>query len=148
MTDETPTQKLPGRVSKSTAALILQKAADLDAVGDEMIELEELRQAALDAGISTRAFDLSLAELRSRRAAAAGTPPPPRAAKAPPRPAVAYMGVLGAGTVAGTAALGFTAMIAPGVPGDAVIGALIGGGGMMLGVLAYLRLALGRGGRD
>jgi hypothetical protein len=138
MTEEHPTPAIPGRVSKTTAARILQKAADLDAIGDEMIELQELRLAAKDAGISTRSFDMSLAELRKQT-----TPPPlPTSAQ---KPGVSQMAVVGAGTLAGTLTIGLVSLLTGGAPEEAILGAIIGGGGAMAGIVVYLRTAFRAG---
>lgn len=125
------------RVSKRTAAQILQRAADLDAVGDEMIELEELRIAAQDAGISARSFELSLAELKKHRESATGQP---RGAGR----RVSYLAVFGAGILGGVGALGLVSLGAGPPPEDAIVGALVGGGGAVVTTLAYLRSALRR----
>ena len=138
MTQEKLPAAFQGRVSKSTAERILQTAADLDAVGDEMVELQELRIAARDAGISVRSFDMSVAELRRRSFA----PPqqPPKIGKA-----LSYMALAGAGTLGGATVLALVSLAVGPAPQEAIIGALLGGAGSIAAVMAYLRVAL-RGG--
>jgi hypothetical protein len=73
MSQTSPTQDLqPGntRIAEDRAARILERAAALDAKRNTEIELDQLREAAEDAGISPQAFEQALRETASE-------PPPP-----------------------------------------------------------------------
>lgn len=145
MIEKSSTPTFRGPVSKSTAAEILEQAANLDAVGDEMIDLEELRLAARDAGISTRAFDLSLAEIRKRREA---SEPPTRpsaqeSAAGVDRPRVSYGGMIGAGAISGLLTWGMAVItMDPFLVDQQIPGMMLGGAGVLAGVLAYARTTL------
>jgi hypothetical protein len=56
-----------GQISAEKAAALLDRAARLDAAAGKWVDIAELREAALEAGISATAFDRALAELESRR---------------------------------------------------------------------------------
>lgn len=52
----------PDRIAEDRAAKILERAAALDAKRNSEIEIEQLREAAADAGISPEAFEQALRE--------------------------------------------------------------------------------------
>jgi hypothetical protein len=52
----------PGRIADDRAAKILERAAALDAKRNSEIEIDQLREAAADAGISAEAFEQALRE--------------------------------------------------------------------------------------
>ena len=52
----------PGRIADDRAAKILERAAVLDAKRNSEIEIDQLREAAADAGISPEAFEQALRE--------------------------------------------------------------------------------------
>jgi len=51
-------------LNETKAALLLDRAARLDAEGGTRVSVEELRQVALEAGISAESFERALAEIR------------------------------------------------------------------------------------
>ena len=65
-----------GSVTQEKAAKLLERAATLDAEGGSRVAIEELRQAALEAGISPESFERALAELSAHRSDEV-TPPAP-----------------------------------------------------------------------
>ena len=56
-----------GRISEDKAALVLDRAAQLDATRGREMSFAELREVALEAGISPEAFERALAEVRGMR---------------------------------------------------------------------------------
>ena len=81
-----------GRVDDAGAALILERAAKLDAGQGKWVDLTDLREAAVEAGISSSAFERAVTELKALRVRASGkggTPagaPPPRGGDVEPLP--------------------------------------------------------------
>src|SRR5262245_19389025 len=69
MPPETPSPKTASDVSQELAKRILERAARLDADSADRVDLESLRAAAKEAGITDKAFERALTEL---------TPPPGR----------------------------------------------------------------------
>jgi hypothetical protein len=63
-------------ISDENAALVLDRAAKLDAARARGLPVEQLREAALEAGISREAFERALAEVEELAAAAVSLPPP------------------------------------------------------------------------
>jgi hypothetical protein len=59
-----PPRPEPEVLTESVAARLLARASELDAARLAGVSVTELRAAALEAGISTRAFDAALAELQ------------------------------------------------------------------------------------
>ena len=59
-----PPKPEPEVLTESVAARLLTRASELDAARLAGVSVSELRAAALEAGISTRAFDAALAELQ------------------------------------------------------------------------------------
>jgi hypothetical protein len=121
----------PKRLSKDLAAHILDRAATLDAA-EEKIDVATLRAAAYDAGISPEAFERALSE-------AAASVREPRAA--PPRAVVdgyeVAIKTFWVGLVTGTLAI-VAASIMLGPDDNATAGAVIGGGGALVGVFVHL----------
>ncbi len=132
MTNETP-EAAPRRVSKSTAERILALAAELDAVGDETIDLHELRTVAEEAGISVQSFDTSVAEYR--RESAPEQRRPPIAGKR-----VSHAKVAGAGSLGLAAAVAVVAQLP--FPDVGLPAAILAGAGSIGAVIVYLRVAL------
>ena len=62
-------------LSEDRAAQLLERAAKLDVRGPGRVSIDELREVAVEAGISAESFDAALAELR------AGQPGAPRVAE-------------------------------------------------------------------
>jgi hypothetical protein len=62
------------RISEEKAALVLDRAAKIDAGHGRWLDVAELRDAALEAGISLEAFERALAEVERMTEAAAVTP--------------------------------------------------------------------------
>jgi hypothetical protein len=58
----------PGSLTEASAAQLLDRAATLDAEGGTRVSLDDLRAAALEAGISGDSFELALAEINAGRA--------------------------------------------------------------------------------
>lgn len=54
-----------GKISEDKAALVLDRAAKLDAGNGRWLDVTELREAALEAGISLEAFESALAEVEA-----------------------------------------------------------------------------------
>src|SRR5688572_27726870 len=59
-----PPKPEPEVLTESVAARLLARASELDAARLAGVSVSELRAAAVEAGISTRAFDAALAELQ------------------------------------------------------------------------------------
>ena len=59
-----PPRPEPDVLTESVAARLLARASELDAARVAGVSVSELRAAAVEAGISTRAFDAALAELQ------------------------------------------------------------------------------------
>lgn len=81
---------LPTSISESQIALVLQRAAEIDAAGDR-VTVEELRRIAAEAGINPEATEHALQELFASREfglepAMAGSPPIRADAPVPPSP--------------------------------------------------------------
>ena len=109
------------------------EAADLDAVGDEMIDLGELRTAAEDAGIPGQSFDLSVAEYRREST-------PTRHESTTLRKGVSYAKVVGAGTLGVAGAVALVAQLP--FPDAGIPAAILAGTASIGAVLADLRAAL------
>lgn len=122
----------PPPPSGDLTAEILDLAARIDA--RERFDLTAVRSAAVDAGISQEAFEQALARMvQSSRPAGS-----PADSSAPNAYEVAFK-------AASIGALsGFLAIVAVSLavgeapPGDVLGGALLGGGGALVGVVAYL----------
>jgi hypothetical protein len=77
-------------LSEDTAHRLLARAVELDAQRLEQVSVEELREIAREAGISARAFEDALAELRNRAAPRARI----RAVAANVLPIIGFWGML------------------------------------------------------
>jgi hypothetical protein len=132
MTEEKPTAA-PGRVSKSTAERILAAAAHFDAVGNDMIDLRELRTAAEDAGISGQSFEMSVAEYRRENSP---TSQKPRTVSR----RFSYAKVVGVGSLGMAGAIAVVAQLPS--PDVGLPAAILAGIGSIGAVIAYLRVAL------
>ena len=100
---------LPTRYDEERAALILDRAARLDAGRAREIDLAELRQAALEAGISAEAFRAAVAEVEAMEERAAAGPATPIEDDAP-WPGGPAAGALGRRIGLATAGLGMGAL--------------------------------------
>lgn len=69
----------PTRVSASQIALILERAAEIDAGGDTL-SIEELKRIAAEAGIDSSATDVAIQEIMGKEIVAGGEAPPVPAA--------------------------------------------------------------------
>jgi hypothetical protein len=67
------TQSVPARIAEDRAAKILERAAALDAKRNSEIEIDQLREAAEDAGISREAFEEALREQSTELQVSDGT---------------------------------------------------------------------------
>lgn len=122
----------PPRLSGDLTAEILDLAARIDA--DERFELTAVRSAAVDAGISQEAFERALAKMVQLSRPAAS----PADSSAPNAYEVAFKAV-GMGALSGFLAIAVVSLaVGEAPPGDVVGGALLGGGGALAGVVAYL----------
>lgn len=121
----------PKRLSRGLAARILDRAATLDAA-EEKVDVATLRAAALDAGISPDAFERALAEasVAARESAAAPTRTRVDAYEVASR-------TFWVGLITGTAAIVVASLIL-GPDDDATAGAIIGGGGALVGTFVHL----------
>lgn len=63
--------RFPEHLPDAEAARLLARASEIDAAGGPGRSLDELRSAALEAGISSRAFDAAVGELRDGQQPAA-----------------------------------------------------------------------------
>jgi hypothetical protein len=61
----------PGSLSEAKAAQLLDRAAKLDAEGGTRVAVDELRQVAIEAGISAESFERALAEIGAAKEPAA-----------------------------------------------------------------------------
>ncbi|MGH7678368.1 MAG: hypothetical protein ACRENU_07885 [Gemmatimonadaceae bacterium] len=120
----------PKRLSKDLAARVLDRAATIDAA-EEKVDVATLRAAALDAGISPDAFERALAEasISARESAV-----PARSRVNGYEVAVTTFWV---GLVTGTAAIVLASALL-GADKDATAGAVIGGGGALVGTFIHL----------
>ena len=57
------------RLSDAAARRLLARASELDVAHGRMVTISNLREAAIEAGISTQAFDAALRELQQQSAA-------------------------------------------------------------------------------
>ncbi|MGH7638956.1 MAG: hypothetical protein ACREOK_15005 [Gemmatimonadaceae bacterium] len=123
---------IPPRLSRDLAAEILDRAARIDA--DERFDLANLRSAAADAGISQEAFERALAEMvQSSRPVAS-----PVDSSRPNAYEVAFKAI-GVGALSGFLAMAVVSLaVGEAPPGDALLGALVVGGGALAGVVTYL----------
>jgi hypothetical protein len=62
-----------GRISEEKAALVLDRAARIDAGHGKWLDVSELREAALEAGISLEAFERALLEIEAMEEGAVPT---------------------------------------------------------------------------
>ena len=121
----------PKRLSKDLAARILDRAANLDAA-EEKVDVSTLRAAALDAGISPDAFERALAEGSVVAREAAATSSRNRVDAYDVASKTFWVGLL-----SGTAAI-VVVSLALGPDKDATAGAIIAGGGALIGVFVSL----------
>ena len=131
MSDYIMAPNTPPRLSKDLAARILDRAASIDATV-EKVDVATLRAAALDAGISPEAFERALWE--------AATPIRERTSVPERPPATAYE-IASATLWVGAATGALAILIASAILGpddDALAGAVIGGGGALVGVFVHL----------
>ena len=128
-----PTTPLPTpkRLSRDLAARILDRAATLDAT-EEKVDVATLRSAAYDAGISPDAFERALAEASVAARVSPAAPPATRVDGYD----IAVRAIM-VGFLTGMAAI-VAASLALGPDKDATAGAVIGGGGALLGVFVHL----------
>jgi hypothetical protein len=119
----------PSRLSRDLAARVLDRAASIEAA-QEKIDIETLRAAALDAGISPESLERALAETA---ASARATPVPAER----PRAYDVAVGTFWVGAVSGAVVIAL-AMLIFGPDEDALAGAAVGGGGALLGVFVHL----------
>jgi hypothetical protein len=118
--DDRPQER---QISAEKAAALLDRAAKLDASAGKWVDIAELREAALEAGISATAFDRALAELESRRAVAEAVSVSARASTAAattatyPARLVSSVVMLSVGFL-----IGGLAMLLTGLFGEAAIG--------------------------
>jgi hypothetical protein len=130
----------PSRITEDTAALVLERAAELDASHGREVLVKDLREAALEAGISPAAFERALGELASALDEPREHPDRPlsEVGDSPANPWSHRMRVL-----AGGLSLGLLAVVLNGV---------IGGAGIMfaflLGLFAAIGLMLERKGKS
>src|SRR5687767_8038781 len=108
----------PSRLSKDLAARVLDRAASIEAA-EERIDIETLRAAALDAGISPESFERALSETA---ASVRETPFP--AERARPSAYDVAAGTFWVGAVSGALVIGL-AMLIFGPDEDALAGAAI-----------------------
>jgi hypothetical protein len=120
----------PKRLSRDLAARILDRAATLDAT-EEKVDVATLRAAAFDAGISPEAFERALAEAAVSVRESAGAP-----AQRVDGYDVAVKTFL-VGLATGTVAIVIVSL-ALGPDQDATAGAVIGGGGALVGSFIHL----------
>jgi hypothetical protein len=72
-----PTQRPEdARLPDAVAARVLERAAQLDATAARSVSLDDLRSAALEAGIGAAALEQALAEIAAERTAAAAPAEP------------------------------------------------------------------------
>lgn len=104
----------PDQVTEESAALVLERAAQIDVAGGRRVKVSELREAALEAGISPDAFERAIAEIREAaaplavagRSATASHATEEEGADEASVPAVVYRaGLLGVGAAIGGLAL-------------------------------------------
>jgi hypothetical protein len=124
----------PKRLSRDLAARILDRAATLDAT-EEKVDVSTLRAAAYDAGISPEAFERALAEaaFSARESAAAA---------APARTHVNAYDVASktfwVGLASGALAMVIAVLIFGEPDEDALAGAVVAGGGALVGTFIHL----------
>ena len=121
----------PSRLSKDLAARVLDRAASIDAA-EEKIDIETLRAAALDAGISPESFERALSET----AASVRSTSVPAESLRPNAYEVASK-TLWVGAVSGALVVA-GAMLIFGPDEDALAGAAVGAGGVLAGVFVHL----------
>ena len=121
----------PKRLSRDLAARVLDRAATIDAAEDK-VDVATLRAAAFDAGISPDAFERALVEtsasVREPTAASSGT----RVDGYDVASKTFWVGL-----ATGTAAIAVASLIL-GPDKDATAGAVIGGGGAIIGSFVHL----------
>ena len=121
----------PKRLSKDLAARVLDRAATIDAA-EEKVDVTTLRAAALDAGISPDAFERALAEASVSARESAALPARSRVNGYEIAITTFWVGLL-----TGTAAI-VVASALLGADKDATAGAVIGGGGALVGTFVHL----------
>jgi hypothetical protein len=121
----------PKRLSKDLAARILDRAANVDAT-EEKVDVATLRAAAYDAGISPDAFERALAETAASVRQPTFAPQPTSVNGYEIASKTFWVGL-----VTGTLAI-LVASILLGPDDDATAGAVIGGGGALVGVFVHL----------
>jgi hypothetical protein len=126
-----PMSPTPSRLSKDLAARVLDRAARIDAT-EEKIDVDTLRAAAFDAGISPDAFERALYETS---VPVLDTPLP----TAGPRPNAYEIAVktFWVGAISGAIVVA-GAMLIFGPDEDALAGAAVGAGGVLAGVFIHL----------
>jgi hypothetical protein len=72
-----PAEPDPERLNEQVATRLLTRASELDAAIRAGAQIAELRAAAMEAGISTEAFDKAVAELREGQAQVPAVSVPP-----------------------------------------------------------------------
>jgi hypothetical protein len=120
---------MPHRLSRDLASRVLDRAASIDAAA-EPVDIETLRAAAFDAGISPEAFERALAETAPAVRETPLTHEQPHAYDVAVK--ASWVGLL-----TGAAAIG-AAMVIFGPDDDALAGATIGGIGALVGVFVHL----------
>jgi len=121
----------PKRLSRDLAARILDRAATLDAT-EQKVDVATLRAAAFDAGISPEAFERALAEAAVVARGSVAAPTRTRVDAYDVASKTFWVGLL-----TGTAAIAVASLIL-GPDDDATAGAIIGGGGALVGTFVHL----------